>query len=43
MPDIPLIEKSQTIVGFGIGGIEPNGFEKIFFRRGDGVETDTPP
>ncbi len=43
MADIPLIEKSQPIIGFGIGGPEPNGFEKIFFRRGDGVESDAPP
>jgi hypothetical protein len=43
MADVPLIVKSQSIIGFGIGGAEPNGFEKIFFRRVDGVEGDTPP
>jgi hypothetical protein len=43
MADIPLIEQSQPIIGFGISGAEPNGFEKILFRRGDGAESDTPP
>jgi len=43
MADIPLVEKPQPIIGFGIGGAETNGFEKIFLRRLDGVERDTPP
>jgi hypothetical protein len=43
MADIPLIEKPQSIIGFGIGGAEPNGIEKIFLRRVDRVERDSPP
>jgi hypothetical protein len=43
MAEIPLIEKPQPIIGLGIGGMEPNGLEKILLRRGDGLERDTPP
>jgi hypothetical protein len=43
MVEVPLIEKPQSIIGIGIGWGEPSGPEKIFFRKGHGVERDSPP